>query len=191
MTNVAVIPARGGSRRIPRKNIRMFHVKPIITYSIATAIESRLFCDVIVSTDDDEIKEIALANGAGVLDRPKHLALDHVGTQEVMRDALLQLHPHDYACCIYATAPLMLVEDLVTGYERLRRHHVPYVYPVGEGRVDAGQWYFGRTEAFLASVPLDAAMLYALPMDRVCDINTPEDWAMAEIMYAELQRRAA
>jgi N-acylneuraminate cytidylyltransferase len=181
---IAIIPARGGSTRIRGKNIRDFLGKPIITYPITTAISSGLFSAVWVSTDSDDIASVVRRFGAGIIDRPHALARNDVGTQAVMAHALRALGHYDYACCIYATAPLMTVDDLHGGYERLRKGGAPYVYSVGPDFIDAGQWYWGRTLDFLAGVPLDQAELYVLPADRVCDINTEEDWMRAEKLYA-------
>ena len=121
---VAIIPARGGSKRIPRKNIRPFLGKPLIAYSIETARKSGLFDRVIVSTDDEEIAEVAKAWGAEVpFVRPKELADDFTGTRAVTRHALAWFESRgerfDFACTIYATAPLLEAEDLVRGYEAL------------------------------------------------------------------------
>lgn len=194
MTAVAIIPARGGSQRIPRKNIRDFAGKPIIAYSIATALESRCFDAVYVSTEDHEIMQVAQAHSARLLVRDPKYAQDDVGTQEVMRDALNALHgvhgeTYDYACCIYATAPLMLAKDLIAGFQYLKdlRLHTPYVHTVGQDYKDPGQWYWGRTSAFIEGVPLTKSWGYVLPAERVCDINTPEDWVRAEQLYAEMK----
>lgn len=189
---VAIIPARGGSRRIPRKNIKDFHGKPIIAYSIQTAKASGLFDAVIVSTDDMTIAQIASTFGCMIFLREKRLGLDHVGTQEVMRDALGYINRVTEACCIYPTAPLMTAQDLREGLAILHTSGASYVYTVGPDAnlemKDAGQWYWGRAEAFLAGLPLEGnSKHYYLPSQRCCDINTPEDWAMAEKLYAELK----
>lgn len=122
--NVAVIPARGGSKRIPRKNIRIFAGKPIIAYSIEAAIACASFDRVLVSTDDEEIAAVAQSFGAEVpFLRPKSLADDFTGTNAVVRHALLWLQeqgaPAAYACCIYATAPFIQPHFLRQGFERL------------------------------------------------------------------------
>jgi len=109
---VAVIPARGGSKRIPKKNIKEFFGKPIISYSIKAAIDSKLFDKVIVSTDCKNIAQIASKYGAEVpFMRPKELSGDFLGTHEVVGHALKWLedfgHEVDYACCIYATASMI------------------------------------------------------------------------------------
>ena len=193
MTCVAIIPARGGSTRIPMKNIRLFHGKPIIEYSIKAAQDSGLFQRVFVSTDHVGISSVAYRAGADVIWRPDNLAKDNVGTQAVVADALstiirdcVTLHLPKYACCIYATAPLMTYFDLIVGYQRLRGTGAPYVYPVGPDWQDAGQWYWGAVDAFTSGEPLDQAVFYTLPAERVCDINTEDDWARAEQLYANL-----
>jgi pseudaminic acid cytidylyltransferase len=192
---VAVIPARGGSRRIPGKNIRLFHGKPIIEYSIKAAQDAGFFSRIYVSTDSPAISSVAYRAGADVLWRNDRLAVDNVGTQAVMADALntiladhLVIDPPKYACCIYATAPLMTSMDLIEGYLRLRAPRVPYVYTVGANWQDAGQWYWGETQAFISGVPLDQAAFYRLPASRVCDINTEKDWQRAEKLYEEMHR---
>lgn len=122
--NIAVIPARGGSQRIPRKNIKLLNGKPLIAYSIETAVESGLFDKVIVSTDDQEIAEVARKWGAETpFTRPDELADHFTGTTPVMQHALRTLTEHgleiDKACLIYATCPLLTVEDLHQGYQAL------------------------------------------------------------------------
>ena len=123
---VAVIPARGGSKRIPRKNIRPFAGKPIIAYSIAAARQCRLFDRIIVSTDDEEIAGVARDFGAETpFRRPPELSDDHTGTVPVTAHALTWLADHgqdaEFACCIYATAPFIQAGDLRRGYDALVR----------------------------------------------------------------------
>jgi len=122
--NVAIIPARGGSKRIKKKNIRLFCGQPIITYSIQQAIKSGVFDRIIVSTDDDEIATIAKSYGAEVpFKRPKELSGDIVGTVDVVNHAVNWLQENgesvDYICCIYATAPFVRAKDIKIGLERL------------------------------------------------------------------------
>jgi pseudaminic acid cytidylyltransferase len=121
---VAIIPARGGSKRIPRKNIRPFAGQPIIAYSIKTARASGLFDDVIVSTDDDEIADVSRQYSATVpFRRPANLADDHATTIAVIQHALGWLADNgrdiDLACCIYATAPFLRAADLRDGLTKL------------------------------------------------------------------------
>lgn len=124
MSKVAIIPARGGSKRIPRKNIRLFQGQPMIAYSIRAALACGLFERVVVSTDDAEIAAAAGSLGADVpFIRPASLADDHAGTVEVIQHALRELATAgcrpEYACCLYATAPLVLPEKLREGFELL------------------------------------------------------------------------
>lgn len=122
--NVAIIPARGGSKRIPKKNIRLFEGKPIIAYSIQAALESGLFERVIVSTDDPEIARVAETYGAETpFIRPAKIADDMTGTAPVVKHAVEELVASGadvtLACCIYATAPFVRVEDLLAGQAAL------------------------------------------------------------------------
>ena len=125
---ICVIPARGGSKRIPRKNIKDFNGQPIIGYSIRTAILSDCFDKVIVSTDDTEISEIAKSFGAEVpFLRPQELSDDHAGTIPVIKHAIEwyddQDQPPSEVCCIYPTAPFVQVEAIRNAYEQLRREN--------------------------------------------------------------------
>lgn len=122
--NIAVIPARGGSKRIPRKNIRPFIGRPMIAWSIDAALRSAAFDRIVVSTDDPEIREVSLAAGAEVpFIRPPELADDHTPTVPVIRHAIRSLEADGTevrnVCCIYATAPLLDPRYLVEGRERL------------------------------------------------------------------------
>lgn len=122
---VAIIPARGGSKRIPRKNIKDFHGIPLIAYSIKVALKSKLFDKVIVSTDDEEIAKIAREYGAIVpFLRPKELSDDFTGTGAVVNHALEYLKSvgenYDFVCTIYATAPFLDEKYLIKGFEKLK-----------------------------------------------------------------------
>lgn len=134
---LAVIPARGGSKRIPRKNIRNFADRPIIAYSIEAALNSGLFDKVVVSTDDDEVAAIARQYGAEVpFVRPSTLADDYVGTGEVTWHAyqwcLEQGLQVEFICCIYATAPFLKTDDLLTGWQTLCDSESDYAFSVTE-----------------------------------------------------------
>ncbi|MBE0496357.1 MAG: pseudaminic acid cytidylyltransferase [Campylobacterales bacterium] len=119
--NIAIIPARGGSKRIPRKNIKPFCGKPLIAYSIDVAKESGLFGRIVVSTDDAEIAQVAKRYGAEALMRPKALADDFTGTTPVVAHALtcMDLSSVEVVCCIYATAPFLEAHYLQMGLEKL------------------------------------------------------------------------
>jgi N-acylneuraminate cytidylyltransferase len=229
---VAVIPARGGSKRIPRKNIRPFGGKPIITYSILAALECRLFDRIVVSTDDAEIAAVARDCGAETpFVRPSELSDDHTGTDPVTAHALSWLANNGqdakFACCIYATAPFIRADDLRRGYEALVRSGRNFAFSVTtyavaiqralrllpdggvepffpqwansrsqdleEAYHDAAQFYWGRAAAFMSGLPMFSAdsVAIALPRYRVVDIDTPEDWKQAELIYANVTNDAS
>jgi len=221
---LAVIPARGGSKRIPRKNIRSFGGRPMIAWPIQAALESGCFDRVIVSTDDAEIAAVAQAEGAEVpFLRPAELSDDHTATIPVIAHAVAWQNAHgataQEVCCLYATAPFVRAEYLRRGLEVLRETGASYAFSVtsyafpiqrairitrevriemfqpehfntrsqdlAEAWHDAGQFYWGRAEAWLSDGPLfgpDSAPV-PLPRHRVQDIDTPEDWERAEWMF--------
>jgi pseudaminic acid cytidylyltransferase len=226
---VAIIPARGGSQRIPRKNLKLFNGEPMIVWSIRTALASGCFAQVIVSTDDTEIAEVARAHGAQVpFIRPAELADAFTGTAAVINHAVGALLDQglsfDYACCIYATAPLLQARYLQQGlqmlqaapeksyafsvcdfgfpvqrallindkgalqamhpeYRNTRSQDLPVAYQ------DAGQFYWGRSEAWLRDHVLfsPSSLPVILPRYLVQDIDTEQDWRRAEYMYAALK----
>lgn len=228
MTTIAIIPARGGSKRIPRKNIRTFCGKPMIGYSIITALSSGCFSRVVVSTDDQEIADIAISFGAEIpFLRPKAIADDHTATVPVITHAIQNLSIDSDAptevCCLYATAPFTQKSDVKHGLEILRNSDASYVVPMTsypypiqravrlrtDNRMelitpqycqsrsqdlepvyhDAGQFYWGRADAWLREVPLigpETAPII-LPTYRVQDIDTLEDWRRAENLYRILR----
>ena len=186
MKIVAIIPARGGSTRILRKNIREFRGQPIMAYSIQAAQQSGLFDQIIVSTDDDEIAEVAQAYNADVIRRPAHLADNETGTQEVMRHAMNMVEDADIGCCIYATAPLLDPLNLHQGLCAIKAGAI-FAFSVGTEPTlhDAGQFYWGNAWAFRNATPLIAPHTAMIPIawNRDRDINTYDDWAATEIMY--------
>ncbi|MFK7941522.1 MAG: pseudaminic acid cytidylyltransferase [Paracoccaceae bacterium] len=225
--SLCIIPARGGSKRIPRKNVRPFAGRPMIAWSIAAALASGAFTRVIVSTDDAEIAEIARAEGAEVpFLRPANLSDDHTPTVPVIAHALTEAEAlwgeMAKACCLYATAPFVRAGDLAAARDLLDTSGADYAFPVtsfpfpiqrgvrlrGDGRVemfqpehaltrsqdleegyhDAGQFYWGRREAWLAGKTLigPGSAALVIPRHRVQDIDTPEDWDRAERMFAVL-----
>lgn len=225
MSAIAIIPARGGSQRIARKNLKLFNGEPMIVGSIRTALASGMFERVIVSTDDAEIAEVARAYGAEVpFMRPAELADGVTGTAAVIEHALRTLpQRYEFACCIYATAPLLQARFLREGLARLRAHpQISYVFSVcsfafpvqraltidAQGHLkalypefrhtrsqdlspayqDAGQFYWGRSEAWLRGDALfcECSLPLILPRHFVQDIDTAEDWTRAEYLYAAL-----
>jgi N-acylneuraminate cytidylyltransferase len=135
--NIAVIPARGGSKRIPRKNIKPFRGKPMIAWSIEAAVSSNIFDKIIVSTDDEEIAEIAKRLGAEVpFIRPEELSDDFAGTREVISHATKWVQENignvGAVCCIYATAPFVRSEDIRLSYEKLTTKNCAYCFTATE-----------------------------------------------------------
>ena len=133
--NVAVIPARGGSKRIPRKNIREFCGKPMIAWPIEVAKQSNLFDRIIVSTDDEEIAKVAQTYGAEVpFLRPTNLSDDYVGTTEVIAHAISWMNKQQWeieaVCCIYATSVFLNKVDLLKGFEALNTGDWQYAFSV-------------------------------------------------------------
>ena len=225
---IGIIPARGGSKRIPRKNIMPFAGKPIIAWTIEAALESGLFDRLIVSTDDDEIAEVALEHGAEVpFRRPPELSDDHTGIIEVVQHAIGWSVENgddiEYVCCMLATAPFLQAEALSQALQQLSESDASYAFSVTafpfpiqrairispENRVeaiwpeniprrsqdleeafhDAGQFYWGTRAAFERGEPLfeSRSIPIRLPRYRVQDIDTPEDWKLAELMFDALQ----
>jgi N-acylneuraminate cytidylyltransferase len=221
---VAVIPARGGSKRIPRKNIRDFCGKPMIAWSIGPALESGLFDRIIVSTDDPEIASISESLGAEVpFVRPPELSDDYSETSAVIAHAIEWLRQQgmnpDPVCCIYATAPFISAADLNLGFTLLQESAVDFAFSVTsydfpiqrairlisgdrlemfqpeyfstrsqdleEAYHDAGQFYWGKADAWRVQIPIfgpNSAPI-VIPKYRVQDIDTPEDWDRAELMF--------
>ena len=221
---LCVIPARGGSKRIPRKNIREFCGKPMIAWSIEAAKASACFDQIIVSTDDEEIVDVARLWGADApFMRPVELADDFAGTTPVVAHAVKWCQDQGLAltavCCLYATAPFVEPCDIKKGLNLLGQAAVDrfvfaataYASPIqralkidlvsGVARMwqpeqfskrsqdlesafhDAGQFYWGRPQAWLNSENLfDGSKPLLLPRWRVQDIDTEDDWIRAELM---------
>ena len=159
---IAIIPARGGSKRIPKKNIKDFFGKPLIAYSIEVAIASNLFEKVIVTTDNDEIAKIAKKYGAEVpFIRPPELSDDFKGTQDVINHAIdfleAQGENYEYICTIYATAPLLQKEYLIEGYEKLEDSNAINTFSA-------------------TSMPFPIQRTFKLNSDGRCDMFTPEHY---------------
>lgn len=227
---LCVIPARGGSKRIPRKNIKEFCGKPIIAYSIEAAIKSKCFDKIVVSTDDAEIASIAEMYGAQVpFLRPENLADDYTGTIPVVKHAieyfLAQGINISLVCCIYATAPLIQKRDLQIGLKQLLKEDCEYAFPVtrysypiqralkitSDDRVemfdktqyevrsqdledsyhDAGQFYWGKKDSWFhdKSIFSSGSVPIVIPRFRVQDIDTEEDWKLAEFLYKNLGKK--
>ncbi len=135
MKNLCIIPARGGSKRIPRKNVKSFLGKPMLAYSIETAQETGLFEEIMVSTDDEEIATVARQYGANVpFMRSAETAGDYATTADVLKEVIAEYQKRgiefDNFCCFYATAPLVQSKDVVSAFELLQQSNFSCVYPV-------------------------------------------------------------
>ncbi|MBQ6733410.1 MAG: pseudaminic acid cytidylyltransferase [Lachnospiraceae bacterium] len=227
MHTLAIITARGGSKRIPRKNIRDFCGKPMIAWSVGAALESGVFDTVMVSTDDEEIAEIAKRCGAAVpFLRSADTADDFATTADVMQEVLAQYEAQgerfDLVCCLYPTAPFVKAGVLRDAYERFAKSDadslipvVRFSYPVQRAFVeedgllvmahpeyrdtrsqdltphfhDAGQFYFFRPESLrkYGSFLQGKILPLELPETKVQDIDTEEDWEIAEMKFRLLR----
>ncbi len=231
MINICIIPARGGSKRIPKKNIRDFCGKPMIARSIEAAKASGIFDRIIVTTDAEEIATVARACGAEVpFMRPPELSDDHASTDTVLIHALDWFQKNgielEYACCLYATAPFVKPEYLRKGLELLKstgastgfsvtsfpfpifrglkinqkgalemfwpEHRMTRSQDLPEAFHDAGQFYWLHVEKYMKAPALYApdAVPVILPRHLVQDIDTPEDWERAELMFQAMQNKS-
>lgn len=159
---IAIIPARGGSKRIPRKNIKDFFGKPLIAYSIEVALKSKLFDKVIVSTDDEEIAKIAMKYGASVpFLRPKELSDDFTGTGAVVDHAIEYLkqnnEEYDFVCTVYATAPFLDEKYLIEGFEKLKKSNAKNAFSC-------------------TSMPFPIQRTFKITQDKRCEMFWPENF---------------
>ena len=229
MSALCVIPARGGSKRIPRKNIKEFCGKPMIAYSIEAAKKTGIFDHVVVSTDDEEIADVALKYGAEVpFMRPAEISDDVSGLQSVVSHSIKAAEGYyqevqENICCLLATAPFVTSDFITESYNKLQSDGdfiIPvtsYVFPIQravkcfEGRLipfseknmlkrsqdleeayhDAGQFYWGKRFAWLSDKSLwfQKVLPYIVPRTHVQDIDTFEDWDMAELMFEALKMK--
>lgn len=216
---LCIIPARGGSKRIPRKNIKNFLGKPIIAYSIEAALSSGLFEEVMVSTEDEEIEEVAKSYGAIVpFKRSKENADDFASTLDVVKEVLKDYYDRgttfENICVLYPTAPLISQKRFKEGFNVLRNSDavIPicrFDYPIWRsfhienGKLcyqwpkysktrsqdlpelfhDAGQWFFIKYNWAIKGQLPDNIGYVLLPSTEVQDIDSLEDWTLAEIKY--------
>ena len=222
--NICIIPARGGSKRIPKKNIKLFHGKPLIAYSIENAKKAKIFDTIVVSTDSEEIAKIAKNLDVEVQIRPAHLANDTAGIGEVVEYVLSEYKGYEYMCMLLATAPLLDYKYLIKAYEALKNSDAVYAisvvefeYPIFRAfeivnnriKMFWPQNYFKRSQE-LPTAYRDAgafsftalkrksksnivfsedALPIILPKYMGVDIDTIEDFEMAELIYEGMKRR--
>jgi pseudaminic acid cytidylyltransferase len=231
VTTLAVIPARGCSKRIPRKNIRPFLGVPLLARTVALLRDANVFDRIVVSTDDDEIASVAAAAGAEVpFRRPAELSGDRAITAPVIEHAVRAMDASgfhaQFVCCVYPAAVLAQVADIRAAYVTLRQVPLDYVfaatsfpYPIQRALRrtdggcemfwpehkeslsqdlepafhDAGQFYWGRRESWLEGRPVFSprSRMLLLPRYRVQDIDLPEDWERAELIFELLQRNVS
>ena len=225
---LAIITARGGSKRIPRKNIKNFLGSPIIRYSIDAALNAGCFDEVMVSTDDEEIAALAISLGAKVpFMRSSRNSNDFATTAEVMTEVLEIYGKNeqyfDYACCIYPTAPFVTSSKLEKAFHMLNDSNADSVVPIvrfdfpilrsfklEKGIIkmnwpeymnsrsqdlepayhDSGQFYFLKVKSFKKTKKLftEHSLGLEIPESEVQDIDTPEDWKVAEMKYVFLNQ---
>jgi pseudaminic acid cytidylyltransferase len=225
--NLCIIPARGGSKRIPKKNIKYFCGKPIIIWSIQRAKESKCFDKIIVSTDSLKIAKLAVSYGAEVpFLRSRKLSDDYTSTVSVISDAINReinkFKKPKYVCCIYATAPFINSDDLKMGLKLLKKFNPTYTFPatnyahpiqrsfkinknkklkmfypryynyrtqdLEKAFHDVGQFYWAKTETWLKKIPIinNNSIPISIPRERAHDIDTFEDWKIAENYFLSL-----
>jgi N-acylneuraminate cytidylyltransferase len=223
MKKLCIIPARGGSKRIPRKNIKDFNGAPIITYPLSVALAPGLFDEVCVSTDDEEIRALA-GSYAGVSThlRSPLTSHDHSPIVDVVKEVLASYRAvgkeFDYCCCVFATSVLLDQDMLEESLRLMVEHQCDSVFPVVEyphpvqrrlknsaGLIsfaqpefrltrtqdlepyyyDAGLFYWFSTATFLekGDILTDRTRFFPVSSSRIQDIDTPEDWALAEFKY--------
>lgn len=231
--NIAIITARGGSKRIPKKNIRDFCGKPIIAYSIEAALGSGVFDEVMVSTDSEEIADVAKKYGASVpFMRSEKTSGDFATTVDVLKEVLDKFtdtgKTFEGMCCLYPTAPFVTADKLKSAYDIMEKNSaflvmsvVPFSFPPQRALVidgstdslkykfpeeygsrsqdlekwyhDAGQFYFFDVKEFTArnGNVLDNIYPMVLPETEVQDIDTEEDWKLAEMKYSIISKPKA
>jgi len=225
--NIAIIPARGGSKRIPRKNIKLFAGRPVISYAISAAKKTGLFSRIIVSSDDEEIIQIAKKYGAEApFIRPHNLSDDMTSTSPVINHAidfcLSKSDNIENVCCIYPCVPLISSKDIQKSLDMMLENKSDSCFPVSEfisapqraltrnnnGRMqslhpefknmrtqdlepsffDVGQFYWGKISAWKDNA-ISEGLGLIIPKWRVVDIDSLEDWKMAELYYELLHNK--
>lgn len=190
---IAIITARGGSKRIKNKNILNFFGKPMIAYSIIAAKKSKLFKKIYICTDSKEIKKISIKYGASFVSyRNKKLSDDHTGTYDVIKNFLDKNKINSkFVCCIYPTAPLIRPIDLIKGFNLLRKNEKSYVYSTNMFKkklVDSGQFYWGSLKSWKNKKNLlhKNSIKLKIPNMYAQDLNNYKDLKILEIKKKRL-----
>jgi N-acylneuraminate cytidylyltransferase len=227
MSVIAIITARGGSKRIPKKNIKDFYGKPMLAYAIDAAKKADIFDEIMVSTDSLEIAEVAKKWGAAVpFMRSAKTSDDYATTYDVLEEVLAQYNEagkiFDFVCCIYPCVPFLAPETLLSAYNQMQKTKANAIMPVCQypapiewamrlengflqpddasrlvirsqdlkpAFFDAGMFYFCKTDVLLNEKTLVPPETQGYIIDeRECqDIDTPNDWEMAELKYKLLR----
>lgn len=228
MSTIAIITARGGSKRIPQKNIKDFMGKPMLAYSIEAAKDSGIFDEVMVSTDSEEIANVAKKHGASVpFMRSERTSNDFAITYDVLEEVLSEYkklgREYDSLCCIYPCVPFLRSDSLKNAFDLMKRKKANAIMPVCKYPVpvewamrinddelvaddvekqfvrsqdlkpayfDAGMFYFYETEIFLSkrTTLFPNTLGYVIDESECQDIDTPDDWKMAEMKYKLLHQ---
>lgn len=223
MSTIAIITARGGSKRIPKKNIKDFMGKPMLAYAIEAAREANIFDEIMVSTDSEEIADVARKYGAAVpFMRSERTSNDFSITYDVLEEVILEYKKlgkeFDFLCCIYPCVPFLKAESLKNAFELMKKKDANAIMPVCKypapiewamrinddelladdvekqlirsqdlkpAYFDAGMFYFYKTKTFLAkrTTLFPKTLGYVIDESECQDIDTPDDWKMAELKY--------
>lgn len=223
MSTIAIITARGGSKRIPKKNIKDFMGKPMIAYAIEVALNSKVFDEVMVSTDCSEIAEISKKYGANVpFLRSEKTSGDFATTYDALEEVVLEYKKNgkefEAVCCIYPCVPFLSSESLTKAYQKMKEKNANATFPVCKYPApiewalkldndfiepndrdalnirsqdlipkyfDAGMFYFCKTDALFeySSLVPEKTLGFIIDEIRCQDIDTEEDWKMAELKY--------
>ncbi len=222
--NICIVPARGGSKRVPKKNIRDFHGKPLIIWTLESIVKADIFDYIIVTSDCSEVSQIVkVLSSITFYDRPAYLATDTTTTREVVIHTIKEFtrtNPvPDYVCVVYPTAVLLDHRLIKYGLEKLKSSNADYCFSVKKfchpihralrrdevGRVkmidpkfrqtrtqdveatyhDAGQFYWGKAQAYLNDVDtFSFGISIVVPTWECIDIDTEEDFKMAELIFS-------
>ena len=219
--SICIIPARGGSKRIPRKNVKPFNGTPIIEVTIKKLLDFNFFNHIFVSTEDDEIAEVAKAAGAAIIERPNKLADDFTTTRQVIAHGIKAIDATDFShvYCVYPTSVFIAKDNIKQGayplmkqrfamtvteyrhppqrglhvlengsvmpqYPELVEHRTQDLTPVYH---DAAQFYAGTATKWLSGDPIISNTTHGIiiPRNQAIDIDNPEDWELAEKLYAQ------
>lgn len=227
LENIAIIPARIGSKRIKKKNIKIFYGKPMLKWTYEIIKNSKIFSKIILTSDSNEILNLGKKIGFDILiKRPKRLSNDYVGTVPVIKHTInyliKQSIPTNNVCCIYPCNPFILDKDLKKAINLANKNINNFIFPItnyshpvekslyfnfSNNRLtyvnkkfinirtqdlkkkfyDAGQFYFASSKTWL-DMKKSVYVGIPIPNWRVADIDTPEDWKRAEILFKTLKK---